>query len=88
MMDSDKPRSGHSDISESNPYKTAGQCRLSLVRRSAGVRMVRAECPQCVRSHSLIPSVLAPRASVKLMISYHSNPIYIGLMVRYQRFPV
>ncbi len=87
-MDSDNPRSGHSDISESNPYKMAGQCRLSLVRRSAGVRMVRAECPQCVRSHSLIPSVLALRASVKLMISYHSNPIYIGLMVRYQRFPV
>ena len=28
---------------------------------TAGVRIVRAKCPRCARSHSLIPSVLAPR---------------------------
>lgn len=29
---------------------------------TAHVRMVRAECPRCARSHSLIPSALAPRS--------------------------
>lgn len=29
---------------------------------TAGVRIVRAKCPRCARSHSLIPSVLAPRS--------------------------